>query len=163
MLVSHDRIKLLPQIPDRRCHRRRWNSRHELPLIVHCVHGQGFSRLSRSLRRRPSTSPPVSVRPQISTSTASELVDPSSMLNTRLPSPLFMAGVGSLPEASIVKQIGAGTVDRQRASVIASSPCVSRIVAGPPLVSDAANVIVSAPMLLLARPIASRSERSPAE
>ena len=33
---------------------------------------------------------------------------PSSMLNTRLPSPLFTSGVGSLPLASIVSRFAPG-------------------------------------------------------
>ena len=42
------------------------------------------------------------------------------------------------------------------ASLASNSPSVSRIVAAPPSVSDEANVIVSAPMLPLASPKASR-------
>ena len=57
------------------------------------------------------------------------------MLNMRLPSPLFMPGVGSLPLASIVSWLAPGPMI-DSASVIASSPSVSKIVAGPPLVSD---------------------------
>ena len=87
----------------------------------------------------PETSPPISVSPVIAT-VGQALGSPSSTLSTRLPSPLFVVGVGSLPEASIVRSLAPGpTISRERPTV--SSPCVNRITAGPPLVSDGANVI----------------------
>ena len=49
------------------------------------------------------------------------------MLNTRLPSPLFTSGVGSLPLASIVSRFAPRPMI-DVLSVIASSPIVSRIV-----------------------------------
>ena len=48
-------------------------------------------------------------------------------------------------------------------SVIVSSRCVSRIVAGPLAVSAGENSIVSCAAWELANSIASRSEKSPAE
>ena len=45
--------------------------------------------------------------------------------------------------------------------MIASSPCVNRIFAGPPAVSAGANLIVSAPGTRFAAKIASRSDVTP--
>ena len=101
-------------------------------------------------------SPPVRVRAEMPTSSNAEAT-PSLMRNTRLPSPLFTSGVGSLPLASTVKSSAPGPAIVS-ASVIASSPRSSRIV--PPR-SVGLNSIVFAPAIRLARSIASRSEKSP--
>ena len=69
-------------------------------------------------------SPPVSVKPRIET--RSEL----AMLKIRVPRPSLIVGVGSFPLASIVSSSAPGPSIVSE-SFTNSSPCVSRIVAGP--------------------------------
>ena len=85
----------------------------------------------------PDTSPPIIASLAIVTSIR-VAESPSEILNTRLPSPKSSSGVGSFPEASIVSRSAPGPLIVSE-SVIASSPCVKRIVAGPAAVSSGAN------------------------
>ena len=63
----------------------------------------------------------------------------------RLPLASATPGVGSLPEASMVRRFAPGPL-MVRESVILSSPCVSKIVAGP---LDSPRVVLAVATLLV--------------